>query len=171
MSNRTAGEGREEVAVALANWNGMKFIGRCLESIFVQTWGTPEVVIADNGSTDGSKEWIQQHYPQVKLLENMRNEGFAVGYNQAIAACGKPFILILNTDVFLASNFIEQALKGFAQGACVGSVTGRIYQEATKETISGGFFLRRQIRILHSSNIEEEDEVFGTSGAVTLFSK
>lgn len=164
-------EGRDcmrEVAVALANWNGMKYIGRCLESILAQTWKPTRIVVVDNGSSDGSREWIQEHFPQVLLLRNESNRGFAVGYNQAIHACESSYILILNTDVFLASDFVENALRGFDQSPDTGAVTGLIYQESTKEWLNGGFFLRRQMRISHSRNTEEREEIFGCTGAVML---
>ncbi len=157
------------VSAALANWNGMQYIGRCLAALFAQTCPVPEVVVVDNGSTDGSREWIRQHYPRVKLIENPRNRGVAAGYNQAIAACANPYVLILNTDVFLAPDFVEQALKGFAWGADVAAVTGRVFQETTRELLNGGFFLRRQLRLRPSENLENEEEVFGATGAVVLF--
>ena len=100
-----------EIAVALANWNGMKYLERCLESVFAQTCAPREVVIVDNGSTDGSAEWIADRYDQVHLLLNETNEGFAAGYNKAIAACSQPFVLILNTDVF--SPFFNSIAKIF----------------------------------------------------------
>lgn len=149
----------EGVGVALANWNGMKYLGRCLQAVYAQSGGIPEVVVVDNGSTDGSREWIRQHYPEVRLLENEHNRGFAAGYNQAIAAGSQAFVLILNSDVFLAPDFVEQALKGMRQGRDIGAVTGRIFQEATGEWLNGGFFLRRQIRLVPSPNLEEEQEV------------
>jgi GT2 family glycosyltransferase len=158
-----------EVSVALANWNGAAHIGRCLEAVFGQSHPVGEVVVVDNGSTDGSREWVGQHYPQITLLQNPRNQGFAAGYNRAIAACTRAHVLVLNVDVFLAPDFVEQALPGFARTPAVAAVTGRIFQEGTGEDINGGFFLRRQLRMLPSPNLEEEEEVFGATGAVALF--
>ncbi len=155
-------------AAALANWNGMKYLGRCLAGLYAQTCPLAEVVVVDNGSTDGSKEWLRAHYPQVRLIENATNRGFAAGYNQAIAACSAPFVLVLNTDVFLEPDFLAQAMRGFALGPRVAAVTGRVFQEATDELLNGGFFLRRQIRIRHSANLDHPEEVFGATGAVML---
>jgi len=157
-----------EVSVALANWNGMKHIGRCLESVFAQTRPPAEVVIVDNGSTDGSKEWVRERYPQIRLLENEENRGFAAGYNRAIAACETPYVLILNTDVFLAPDFVEQAIEGLEKSPDTGAVTGLIFQEGTGEWLNGGFFLKLQIRIAPSRNLEEEEEVFGCTCAAVL---
>jgi GT2 family glycosyltransferase len=163
--------GREEgegVDAALANWNGMQHIERCLGALFSQTLPPRQVVVVDNGSTDGSREWIRAHYPQVVLLENSYNKGFSAGYNRAIGACTAVYVLILNTDVFLEPGFIENALRGLAQSVDTGAVTGLIFQEGTREWINGGFFLRSQIRIAHSGNLCAEEEVFGCTGAVML---
>ncbi|MSR82322.1 MAG: glycosyltransferase family 2 protein [Candidatus Latescibacteria bacterium] len=158
-----------DTAAALANWNGMKYLDRCLAGLYAQTCPLAEVVVVDNGSTDGSQTWLRQHYPQVRLIENPTNRGFAAGYNQAIAACNAPYILVLNTDVFLEPDFLRQALQGFAPGPRVAAVTGLVFQEATQELLNGGFFLRRQIRIRHSTELDLPEEVFGATGAVVLF--
>jgi GT2 family glycosyltransferase len=158
-----------EIAVALANWNGMKYLERCLESVFAQTCAPREVVIVDNGSTDGSAEWIADRYDQVHLLLNETNEGFAAGYNKAIAACSQPFVLILNTDVFLAPDFIEVTLAALAEYPQAGAATGSVFQQGTGEWLNSGFFLRPQMRTEHSANLDCAEAVFGCSGALILF--
>lgn len=164
----TVARGGGAVDVALANWNGMRYLARCLDAVLAQTVLPAAVVVVDNGSTDGSRELVRQAYPGVILLENDRNLGFAAGYNQAIAAGRESAVLLLNTDVFLAPDFIERTLRTLEQNADTGSVTGRIYQEGTGQWLNGGFFLRPQVRIAHSPNLTVEEEVFGCTGAVML---
>lgn len=157
-----------DVAVALANWNGLKFVPRCLQALIAQSHPPAQIVVVDNGSTDGSKEYIRRHHPEVELIENERNEGFAAGYNRAIAACRSRFVLILNTDVFLGTDFIAESLATLERSPDTGSATGLIYQEATREELNGGFYLRRPLRIRPSSNLREDEEVFGCTGAALL---
>jgi GT2 family glycosyltransferase len=160
------------VAAALANWNGMRYVGRCLDSLQAQSVGVSPVVVVDNGSTDGSREWIQQHYDGVEVLENPTNLGVAAGYNRAISACAcadASYILILNTDVFLEPDFIARALHALTASPDLGAVTGRLFQEGTGELISGGFFLRPQIRITYRELTDEACEVFGATGAAVLY--
>lgn len=158
-----------EVSVALANWNGSKYIERCLSGLYAQTHAPLEVVVVDNGSTDGSREWIEEHYPQIKLLRNAQNEGFAAGYNRAIAACSCESVLILNTDVFLEFDFVARALVALVADERIGAVTGCVYQEGTQEWLNSGFFLRPLMRTRHSSNVQCAEDVFGCSGALILF--
>jgi GT2 family glycosyltransferase len=158
-----------EFSVALANWNGSKYIERCLGALYAQTRVPREIVVVDNGSTDGSCEWIAAQYPQVKLLINKRNEGFAAGYNRAIAACTCEWVLILNTDVFIEVDFVKCAFAALETSPGVGAVTGRIYQQGTSEWLNSGFFLRPQMRTRHSEKMDVEEDVFGCSGALILF--
>jgi GT2 family glycosyltransferase len=157
-----------DVAVALANWNGLEFVPRCLQALVAQSHPPSQIVVVDNGSTDGSREWIRSNHPQVELIENEENEGFAAGYNRAIASCRSRFILILNTDVFLGRDFIAETLSTLERSSDIGATTGLIYQEATRQELNGGFFMRRLLRIRPSSNVREDEEVFGCTGAALL---
>ena len=158
-----------EFSVAIANWNGIKYIERCLAALYAQTQPPAEIVVVDNGSTDGSREWIADTYPQIKLLLNKENEGFSAGYNRAIAACAHEYILVLNVDVFVEADFIEIVLPILQRDPSIGAATGRVYQQATEEWLNSGFFLRPQMRTRHSVQIEESEQVFGCSGALILF--
>ncbi len=156
------------VDVSLANWNGAHYLVRCLDSVLAQTAPLASITVVDNGSTDGSCDLLRRRYPGVLLLENPTNLGFAAGYNRAIAAGRAAVVLVINTDVFLAPDFIARALAGFADGASVGTVTGQVYQEGTREWLNGGFFLRPQMRLRHSPHRDAPEEVFGCTGAVML---
>ncbi len=158
-----------EISVALANWNGMKYIDRCLSALYGQSCPPAEVVVVDNGSTDGSREWIAEHYPQVKLLANAENKGFAAGYNRAIAACSHDWILALNTDVFVETDFSRCVLPILSGDEGLGAVAGKVYQQATNEWLNSGFFLRPQMRTRHSGQVDSEEDIFGCSGALILF--
>ena len=75
------------LSIVILCWNDMKVIGDCLRSIYTQTRLEDfEVIVSDNGSSDGSREFIRQNYPQVRVLENGKNLGFAGGNNVGIAA-------------------------------------------------------------------------------------
>lgn len=158
-----------EVAVALANWNGMDHVGHCLECLVDQTFPVSQIVVVDNGSTDGSREEIARRFPTVHLLANATNLGYAAGYNQAIAACSAPLVLVMNTDVFLAPDWVAQALAGLERHPGAAAVTGQFYEQATERLISGGFFLRRQVRIQPAPLSQVDEEVFGATGAAALF--
>lgn len=96
------------ISVIIVNWNGRKWLKKCLDSLADQTNSNFEVIIVDNGSTDNSKEFIKKHYPSVCIIENGENLGFARGNNIGIEKAKGEFILLLNSDTWLDRNFLEK---------------------------------------------------------------
>ena len=86
------------VSVIVLNWNGRRYLDDCLSSLRSQTFTDFEIILVDNGSTDGSVEWVEAHFPQVHLIRNAQNVGFAAGNNQAIRASRTGYIVTLNND-------------------------------------------------------------------------
>jgi GT2 family glycosyltransferase len=98
-----------KLSIVILCWNDMKVIGDCLRSIYSETQGIDiEVIVSDNGSTDGSVEFIHQHYPLARVLENGRNLGFARGNNEGIAQSSGQYILILNPDTIIHDGALEK---------------------------------------------------------------
>lgn len=152
--------------MAIANWNGMACIARCLDAVFAQTHPPSQVVVVDNGSTDGSRELIQRYYPQVKLIVRPANEGFCQGYNLAIQNARCPYVLILNTDVFLDRDFLCKALSGIRKARDIGVVAARVYQADTEQIAYVGRYLRPWVSLTNSRNVSQPEFVFAGSGSV-----
>lgn len=86
------------VAVIIPNWNGKKLLQVCLRSLENQTYNNFEIVVVDNGSTDGSVEFLKSKYPQVKIIKFEKNLGFAKAVNEGIKTSKSKYILLLNND-------------------------------------------------------------------------
>lgn len=99
------------VSVNIVNWNGLNFLSNCIESIKLQTYKNIEINIIDNNSTDGSVDFLSGKYPDIKLVKNMRNEGFSKAHNQAIMISSGEYILPLNFDIVLSPAFVEEMVK------------------------------------------------------------
>jgi hypothetical protein len=98
-----------KLSVVIICWNDLKVIADCLRSIFAGTHTVDfEVIISDNGSTDGSLEFIRQHYPTVRVVENRANLGFAKGNNAGIAASRGEYVLILNPDTIIHDGALDR---------------------------------------------------------------
>jgi GT2 family glycosyltransferase len=93
------------LAVAIVNYNTVDDLRACLET--VRAAGAGEVVVKDNGSTDGSVEMVEREFPEVRVLESRDNPGYGAASNQAIAACRSPYVFLLNSDVLLAPDTLE----------------------------------------------------------------
>jgi GT2 family glycosyltransferase len=98
-----------EVAVVILNYNGRRWLPSCLSSLTRLT--TPaELIVADNGSTDGSLELLCQDHPSVRVIQLGRNLGFAAGYNRALAEVERPWLALLNNDATLEADWLERLL-------------------------------------------------------------
>ncbi len=96
-----------EVAVVILNYNGRMFLQTFLASVVASTYGNLRVIIADNGSTDDSLDYIKQYYPSLEVLKNPVNEGFAGGYNRALSKVRSDYYVLLNSDVSVSPGWIE----------------------------------------------------------------
>ncbi len=94
------------VSVIIVNWNGRTWLETCLPALAAQTFQDFEVVVVDNGSTDGSVDWLKTEWPQVKVLPQSENLGFAAGNNRGIRSTASPYIITLNNDTRVDAEFL-----------------------------------------------------------------
>jgi GT2 family glycosyltransferase len=103
-----------KLSIVIICWNDLKTIRGCLESIYRTTHTiTFEVIVSDNGSTDGSVEFIRSHYPHVRVIENGANLRFAKANNIGIRASQGEYVLILNPDTIIHDGTLDN-LAAFA---------------------------------------------------------
>lgn len=84
------------VSVVVPNWNGKDILGKCLDSLQTQSYRPAEIIVVENGSIDGSAEYIAKHYPEVALIVEPENLGFAGGVNVGIKAAKSDYIWLFN---------------------------------------------------------------------------
>jgi GT2 family glycosyltransferase len=105
-----------KLSIVIICWNDSKVIFDCLDSIYRETSAISfEVIVSDNGSTDGSIEQIEQKYPQVRVVKNGANLGFAKGNNAGIRVAQGEYVLILNPDTVILNRALEKFVS-FAEG-------------------------------------------------------
>jgi GT2 family glycosyltransferase len=98
-----------KLSVVIICWNDLRVIRECLRSIFAGPQSVDlEVIVSDNGSTDGSVQFIHENYPQVRVVENGANLGFAKGNNAGIRAAQGEFVLILNPDTVIHEGSLDK---------------------------------------------------------------
>ncbi len=95
------------VAVVILNFNGKKYLEQFLPSVMATTYQPIQIVLADNGSTDDSIEFVEKNYPTITLLKNSVNLGFAGGYNWALKLVDAPYYVLLNSDVAVKPNWVD----------------------------------------------------------------
>jgi GT2 family glycosyltransferase len=99
------------VSVVIVNWDGKHHLGECLNSLRSQTFRDFEIILVDNGSQDGSPEYVQEHFREVKLVALLKNCGFAGGNNAGIRAASGDYIALLNNDTKVDPAWLTNLLK------------------------------------------------------------
>jgi GT2 family glycosyltransferase len=115
-----------QVSIAIVNLNGKEFLNDCLLSIKEINYPKEkiEIIVVDNGSNDGSAQFIKSNYPEVKLIENRENLGFAKANNQAAGVAHGEYIAFLNNDTKVDKNWLMELLRpvyGSDEVICSGS--------------------------------------------------
>ena len=100
----------QEVSVIIPNYNGIAYLEGVLASLEQQTMDNFEVIVVDNGSTDGSSAFIAANFSWVRIIELSDNFGFSKAVNVGIEASRTPYVLLLNNDTEVEKNFVEEML-------------------------------------------------------------
>jgi len=164
----------ELISVIVLNYNGKGFLNSCLSSLASQTYSDFEVIVVDNGSRDGSPEYIEENYPWVRLAKNDENLGFAGGTNVGIRAAKGEFIITLNNDSRADSRFIEELIKPMADpevGVCAAKMLfpdGRINSAGICISRSGAAWDRGMFEP-DRGQYEFVEEVFGACAGAALY--
>ncbi|MGH7639724.1 MAG: glycosyltransferase family 2 protein [Candidatus Dormibacteria bacterium] len=168
-----------EVALVAVNWNGRDDCEAMLESVRAQTYALSELLVVDNGSEDGSKEWFLRQ-PDVRLIANGRNRGFAVAVNQGLRATGAPLVLLCNLDVVLDREFVALAAARIQMSEDIGGVGGRLRRphpgpgpgllDTTGHVLHrSGWVGNRDQGAVDDARHRQPEEVFGLSAAACLY--
>lgn len=192
-----------KVSINLVTWNGKKYLPYCLKSIAQQTFRDFSLLILDNGSTDGTVEYLKEiqepkskinlefKIPNLRIVFNEKNTGFAAGHNRAIRATHSEYVLILNQDVILEPNFLEVVIKFLETHSEVGAVTGKLLRwnfENERDFYKQGIvrktnfldsvglkiFKNHRVVELGAGEVDSKKwsmpcEVFGVSGAASVY--
>jgi GT2 family glycosyltransferase len=116
--------------VVLLNWNSNEMTAECIRSLLAMDGADFEILVVDNGSTDGSVEMLTQEFPQITVLPQVHNLGFAAGCNVGMRhalATDAEYVLLLNNDTLVAPDFMREMLAVIASDPRAGAVCPKIY--------------------------------------------
>ncbi|HEY3175606.1 MAG TPA: glycosyltransferase family 2 protein [Candidatus Polarisedimenticolia bacterium] len=166
----------ELVSVIVLSWNSREFLDGCLTSVMRQTWPAVELIVVDNGSTDGSPQLVRERFPSALLVENAGNLGFCAGNNVGLRRSHGAHVLFLNADATLDTGYIEKALEPFAEDPRVGMVAGKVLRFDRRTLDTTGQILKLNRRVMERGYGEEDrgqyeqpGEVFSVCGAAALY--
>jgi GT2 family glycosyltransferase len=126
-----------DVSVCIANWNCRDYLRGCLESLLDDPQGvTVEVIVADNASADGAAEMVAREFPEVVLVRNAENQGFARASNQAAERAGGRYVFFLNNDTVVPPYTLAQLVAFADAHPQVGMIGPRLRDGSGKLQIS-----------------------------------
>ncbi len=131
-----------DVTVVIPNYNGISYLDACLRTVSGQTGVTPEIIVVDNGSSDGSQDFIRDHYPEIKLICLDRNYGFCRAVNEGIAAAKSPYVILLNNDTEVKTDFAVHLLRAIRADRRRFSCAAKMLQYKNRELLdnAGDFY-------------------------------
>lgn len=167
-----------EVSVIIPNFNGIAFLDTVLNSLEGQSMNDFEVILVDNGSTDGSCSFTAANYPWVHILELPDNFGFCRAVNEGIRASKAPYVLLLNNDTEVTENFVEEMLAAIKRHRKAFSCGARMVQYHDRDRLDdagnyycalGWSFARGRGRDIHT--FEKEEKVFAACAGAAIYRK
>ena len=170
-------EMKPEVTVVIPNYNGLRFLPACLSSLAGQQQVNLLVTIVDNGSTDGSLEYIEENHPEVQVLPLPENMGFSAAVNAGIRDSSAPYIFLLNNDTELPPDCVQRLLivaeeysqYGFFAPKMLSFSERSILDGAGDGFLRGGAGYRLGTMEPDSEVYNQAGEIFGACAGAVLY--
>jgi GT2 family glycosyltransferase len=174
---------KPRVSVIVLNWNGKRFLEKCLGSLLNQDYSDYEVLLVDNGSTDGSVEFVKEKFGKntnLKVIALKKNYGFSKGNNIGIKYAQGDYVIILNNDTKVKENFITEFVKTAESDYQIGSVGCKILFKKgnvwfSQKFMNVGFIVPFFLQTLVEERIETISKSFAinlsNSGCAVLYRK
>jgi GT2 family glycosyltransferase len=170
------------VSIIIVNYNGKKWLKKCLDSLFIQTHQDFEIILVDNNSSDDSVKFLKSQYSDKRLhiIEHTENSGFAGGNNIGIEKAKGEFLYLLNNDTWVEKDIIETTIKLFDESNKIATIQTKIQLMNEKDQIdSAGSFWSNSTLLYHygankESNLEKYNQkykVFTTKAASVFIRK
>jgi len=172
----------KELSIVILNWNGCNYLKQFMPSIIAYS-GEARIVVADNNSSDNSVDMLRTEFPNVEIILNDKNGGFAKGYNDALKQIHSRYYLLLNSDIEVTPNWLVPLLELIKKDEMIAGVQPKIIDYNKRDKFehagaSGGFIDRHYFPFCRGrifSSIEEDSmqydhatEVFWATGAAML---
>ena len=167
-----------EVSVVIPNFNGIAFLDSVIASLEGQTLSNFEVILVDNGSTDGSCSFVTANYPWVHLIELSENFGFCGAVNAGIRAAKAPYVLLLNNDTEVKEDFVEEMLAAIRRHKNAFSCGARMVQYHDRDRLDdvgnyycalGWAFARGKDKDIN--HYDKEQKIFSACAGAAIYRK
>lgn len=168
----------QEVSVIIPNFNGVAFLDGVLGSLEQQTLKEFEVIMVDNGSTDGSCSFVNANYPWVHIIEFPENFGFCKAVNEGIRAAKAPYVLLLNNDTEAEPDFLEEMVAAISRHPKAFSCAAKMVQYHDRDRLDdagnyycafGWSYARGKGKDIHT--YDKEEKIFAACAGAAIYRK
>ena len=166
-----------EASVVIVTWNGLRHLQRCLPALADQTGVGCETIVVDNGSTDGTAEWIADAYPGIVLKRLAFNHGFSEANNIGFGLARGPLIATLNNDAFPDRDWLRSLVRAAREHPEAGSFASRIVLDRDPSIIDSAGVVTDVLGIAwdrHNAEpvgVDAAGEIFGACAGAALYRK
>ena len=166
-----------DVSVIIVNWNGSRLLGRCLSALRIQTHPSYQVVLVDNGSSDDSLTLIERDYPEVAVIRNDTNLGFAAANNIALNRIQSRYVATLNNDTQVEPTWLAELARGMEKDPAIGMCASKMLFLEDQKTINSagisvdraGIAWDRRGGEPDDDRSEQPEEIFGPCAGAALY--
>ena len=167
-----------KVTIVIPNYNGKHFMEPCLASLKEQTCQDYKVLVVDNASTDGSLEYMKEHYPKIEVIVLDKNYGFSKAVNVGIQHSTTPYVILLNNDTTVDPHYVEEMVKAIERSPRIFSVSSKMIQMYHPELIdsAGDLYTLLGWGVCRGtgrpvSNYTEADEIFTACAGAAIYQR
>ncbi len=176
MNHETVESG-PTVSIVIPHLNGLQHLEDCLGSLRQQIFQDFEVILVDNGSTDGTQPYVRENYPEVRLLELGTNRGFTGACNAGYGASHGEIVILLNNDTEAEPQWLQAIVAGFARRPSVGSIASKMLLFDRRDVFhtAGDFYSvsglpgNRGVWQQDSGQYDQEEAVFSACGGAAAY--
>jgi len=149
----------KKVSAIIVNWNGKDETADCIQSLLNQDYSNLEIIVSDNGSTDGSVDFLRERFSSsVLLLENGRNLGFGTAVNRGLEAAKGDYLIFLNNDLILEPDSIGEMVQLLLSNDEIGAAVPKILYYEKRDTLNSFGVLIHYTGIACPNKIDQIDD-------------
>lgn len=175
----SAGAGPWRVSMIIPTYNGRGLVLACLRSLARQTYPAVEVIVVDNGSSDGTAEAVRSEFPAVQVIENPTNLGFVGGCNRGAAAATGALLLFLNNDTVHDPSFLSELVRVFEEDPDCGLCASKILLQSNPQYLdavgasmtASGFLTHVGLYAVDRRQFDAVQHIFSPKGVSMLISR
>ena len=161
----------------IPNYNGMAYLESCLRALLADD-AKAEILVVDNGSTDGSRELAEEKFPQVRVIALQQNYGFCRACNEGIRAASAPYVILLNNDTEVLPGFTKALAAALHADKRIFSAGAKMIQLYHRDKIddAGDFYCALGWAFARGKDkpaeyYEQQDEIFAACGGAAIYRK